>query len=410
MRILYLYQYFSTRDGSGLTRAYEFATRLVAHGHQVTVVTSPGQLPTPYKEITETTSVVMDGITVIAIPVAYSNKMSFSRRIRSFGAYAYYATLLGMRTPADVVYASSSPLTICIPAILVSLWQRVPMIFEVRDLWPELPIAMGALRNPLARWIARAMEWSAYHWAKHIVALSPGMKEGIMRRGIADAKVTVIPNSSDIDLFEVPAGAGEDFRQRIGLSADRPLLVYAGTFGLANNVGYLIEIAREMRNLNDSIHFLLIGAGMQYEDVKAQAKAYGLLGENVTILSSAPKTEMPSIYSAATVIMGILAPIKEMWPSSPNKIFDAFAAGRPIAVNYQGWIADMCASQGVGVVLPEDDATEAARRLNKFVADKEGLAQARMAASRLAHEVFNRDAMAARLEKVLLEATKGANI
>lgn len=404
MRILYLYQYFSTREGSGLTRAYEFATRLVAEGHEVTVVTSPGQLPAPYKEISQTTTISMDGIQVIAIPVPYSNKMSFTRRIRSFGAYAYHATLLSLRTPADVIYASSSPLTICIPGILGSLWRRVPMVFEVRDLWPELPIAMGALKNPIARWLARAMEWSAYHRAKHIVALSPGMKEGIMRRGIPAEKVTVIPNSSDIDLFALPEGSGQPLRERLGLSTEQPLLVYAGTFGLANNVGYIVEIAKEMQSLDSDVHFLLIGAGMQFDEVKAKAESTGVLGKNLTILSSIPKKEMPQVYSAATVILGILAPIKEMWPSSPNKIFDAFAAGRPIAVNYRGWIADMCESEGVGVFVPETDAREAALRLQGFVRDSEALSRARRSASRLAHEEFSREKMAARLVQVLQAA------
>lgn len=406
MRILYLYQYLSTREGSGLSRAYEFAVRLQEKGHQVTVVTSPTQLPPAYREVTRTTYAVIDGISVIILPVPYSNKMSFSRRIRSFLAYSFHAARAAFATPADVIYASSSPLTICIPAILGSMWQRIPMVFEVRDLWPELPIAMGALKNPLARWAAQAMEWASYHWATHVVALSPGMKAGVMRRGIAEPRVTVIPNSSDVDLFTVPAEDGLAFREKIGIRPEQPLLVYAGTFGLANNIEYIVDIASKMRTLDPDVHFLLIGGGMQYDVVRQKAADLGVLGTNMTILPSVPKKEMPSVYSAATIVLGILAPLREMWNSSPNKIFDAFAAGRPIAVNYGGWIADLCATTGVGIRLPEQDAKRAATDLRDFARDPERLEHARSASAVLATEEFDRAKMADRLEKVLQNAVQ----
>jgi len=408
LRILYLYQYLSTREGSGLSRAYEFALRLQEKGHQITVVTSPTQLPPVYRDVARTTYATIDGISVIILPVPYSNKMSFPRRIRSFLAYSLHAARAAIATPADVIYASSSPLTICIPAILGSMWQRIPMVFEVRDLWPELPIAMGALKNPLARWAAQAMEWASYHWATHVVALSPGMKAGVMRRGIADDRVTVIPNSSDVDLFTVPAEDGLAFRERLGIGAEQPLLVYAGTFGLANNIDYIVDIASKMRTLDPEVHFLLIGGGMQYDHIRQKTTELGLLGANMTILPSVPKKEMPSVYSAATVVMGILAPLREMWNSSPNKIFDAFAASRPIAVNYGGWIADLCATTGVGIRLPEQNAEGAATALRDFVRSPERLDRARSASATLAIEEFDRAKMADRLETVLKSALKDA--
>ena len=178
LRILYLYQYFVARQGHGMTRSYEFARRLIDMGHEVTVITLPGYLPEEYQVFKKITRIEIEGVPVIILPVSYSNYMSFRRQIFAFVKFAALASWTCMRSPADVIYASSGPLTIAIPATIGKVWQRIPMVFEVRDLWPELPIAIGALKDPLSKSLARSLEWIAYHAANQVVALSPGMVEG----------------------------------------------------------------------------------------------------------------------------------------------------------------------------------------------------------------------------------------
>lgn len=406
MKILYLIQYFVTRQGSWSTRSYEFARRLIDKGHQVTVITLPGYLPEKYKQYKRITRLDIDGVPTILIPVAYSNDMGFQRRMIQFIKFALLASWISMREKADLVYASSGPLTIVIPGIAAKLWQRIPMVFEVRDLWPRLPIAIGVLKGRFVIWLARALEWVAYHSAKHIIALSPGMKEGVLERGISADRVTVIPNSSDIDLFDVPPEQGQAFRETLGIPASVPLVVYAGTFGLMNNLSYLIDVAAAMRDRLPECRFLLIGFGAEKTKITEKAHSLGLLDQTVFIRDSVPKHQVPAVLSAATVTISTFLPIKEMWDNSANKFFDSLAAGKPIAINYGGWQAELIAEQGIGVQLSERDPVLAAEALSALLESPERLTRAGRAARELAISRFNRDMLAAQQETLLRSLVK----
>src|SRR5688500_4282205 len=177
MRILYLHQFFITRAGGGGTRSYEFARRFVERGHGVRMVTAGDGTRT------------VDGIEVVGVRGAYSDYMqatalSNARRMLAFARFALGATLAAMRRPRpDVIYATSPPLTMALPALVAVARWRTPLVFEVRDLWPEAPIQMGALRNPLARRLARALERFVYARSARVVALSPGIRSEERRVG-----------------------------------------------------------------------------------------------------------------------------------------------------------------------------------------------------------------------------------
>src|SRR5699024_5044281 len=163
----------------------------------------------------------------------------------------------------DVVFATSTPLTIAIPAVFAARKKKLPLVFEVRDLWPELPIAMGALKNPLMRFAAHKLERWAYKNSNSIIALSPGMKEGVVRTGYPSNQVATIPNSSDNQDFIVEPSKAEEFRALRPWLQDKPLLVYGGTFGLINGVGYMVGLAKELLALNPDIRILLVGEGIE---------------------------------------------------------------------------------------------------------------------------------------------------
>lgn len=405
MQILYLHQYFTMPSGSGGTRSYEFARRLIANGHQVTMLTSAALLPEPYSSLKKVTRTELEGIPTIIIPVRYSNRMSFARRILAFVWFAVLSSWYALHQPTDVVFATSTPLTIAVPAMLCRWLRRKPMVFEVRDLWPELPIAMGALGNPFARFLARVLEWMTYHSSRYIIALSPGMAEGVKQRGIPDQRVIVIPNSSDVELFDIPAERGQTVRQKLGLTQGQPLIVYTGTFGHINGADYLVRLASYAGELDADMYFLLVGDGVDRAKIYDLADELGVRSVNLTLWEPMPKTELVSVLAAATIATSLFINLPPMWNNSANKFFDALAAGKPIAINYQGWQADILQESGAGIVLPPDDIELAARQLTEFASDNTRLARAREASRKLAYERFNRDLLYEKFEAVLREAT-----
>ena len=400
MRVTYLHQYFATPDGSTGTRSYELARRLVARGHDVTVITSNAQLP----DMADARSVVrtsVDGIRLVVIPVAYANEMGFRARLGAFVRFALRASLEAARVPADVVLASSTPLTIALPGIVARVVRRAPMVFEVRDLWPEMPIAVGALSNPAAIAVARAVEWLAYHAAAHVIALSPGMADGVAARGIARSRISMIPNACDRASFEVPASAGDGVRTGLGLAPGAPLIVYAGALGAVNGVEWLADVAAELRPLRGDARFVVVGRGAGRDALLQRARSRGVLDETLTVLLPMPKREIPALLAAATVVTSVFRPVPEMESNSANKFFDALAAGRPVAINYGGWHRTLLTESGAGIVLPEADPAAAAGLLAALIGDEAALAHCREAAHVLARDRFDRDLLAEEFAAVL---------
>ncbi len=407
MRIVYIHQYFNTPEMSGGTRSFEMARRLVAAGHEVHMVTSDRkQAPSAGKEWRET---VEAGIHVHWLPCHYNNQLTIPQRLKAFSRFAVKACQKAKSLNGDVVFASSTPLTIGIPGVYASRSSHVPLVFEVRDLWPAVPIAMGVLKNPIACFAAKRLERWIYRHSSEIVALAPGMRDGILAQGIAPEKVHVIPNSCDFDLFRVPEELGKEFRSRYEWLGNRPMISYTGTLGRVNNVQYMAQIASHALKINPELRFVVVGSGAEQEAVAAEARRLGVLDLNFFMLGQLPKKEMPAIMSASTVCTSFVSEIPILKDNCANKVFDSLAAQRPIAVNHGGWLGELIEERNCGIQLPNADAAEAARLFNQRLTDEKWLANARKEAVRLGEEQFNRDKLAARLESVLRRAVGEVN-
>jgi glycosyltransferase involved in cell wall biosynthesis len=404
MRILYLHQYFTPPTESGGTRSYEFARRLIAKGHEVRILTSSAFLGNDWVKQGKRRACEIASIPVLVVDVPYSHKFGYARRLLAFLQFAVGASWRSISSRADVVFASSTPLTIGIPALFAARLQGIPMVLEVRDLWPEIPIAVGALRNPLLIAAARALECTLYRSAAHIVALSPGMKDGIVRQTVPEEKVTVIPNGSDLDLFTTDVMAGNEVRRKLGISNGDLLIVYAGTFGRVNGVRYIVELAARCQGTSPRIAFLLVGDGVERESLRSHAERRGVLDRNFWIWAPVPKSEMPKVLAAADACASVVVPIPEMWNNSANKFFDSLAAGRPIIINHGGWQAELVESTGCGLVLPPDDLDEAAERLRHFMGNAALRRRAAKAARTLAETRFDLAILTDRLESTLEKA------
>lgn len=398
MKIIYLHQYFNTPEMSGGTRSYEMARRMVAAGHEVHMVTSYRESGTPEKGWFQTEEA---GIQVHWYPVPYSNHMGFYKRVKAFIAFALMARKKVVELDGDVIFATSTPLTIALPAVPASRRKNIPLVFEVRDLWPEMPIAVGALKNPVLRFLARKLEYWAYHNSQAVVALSPGMKMGVVATGYPAERVAVIPNSSDNEEFLYDSEAAARFRASREWLGDKPLLVYTGTFGPTNGVGYMVPLARELLSRGSDIRILLVGEGAEKEKITKQARQSGVLGENLFIEDALPKREMPGLLSAATMASALFIDLPEMRRNSANKFFDALASGTPIMLNYGGWMHDLVKSTECGLAVWQWSAADVAVLLDEKMHDAEWLGRAGKAARQLAEQSFDRDKLADELMQVL---------
>ncbi len=397
MRVVYLHQYFNTPGMAGGTRSYEMARRLVAAGHEVDLVTTWRE-PTDRRDwfVTEEA-----GIRVHWLPVAYSNSMTYAERIRAFARFAWASARKAASLGGDVVFATSTPLTIALPGIYAAWRRRVPLVFEVRDLWPEVPIAIGAIRNPLLVWLARRLERFTYRYAAHIVALAPGMGEDIAATGIPKEKITVIPNGCDLDVFAAAPASGSP-RQEFPWLGSRKLVLYAGALGRANGTGYLVRLANETVRLDPEIRFVVIGEGAEKESVRAWAESSGLLGKVFFMFDPLPKRDLVRWLHAADLVVALFAGPRVIWKDAvQNKFFDALAAGKPIANNFDGWQSRIAVETGVGLILDPSNVELAARQLVAAIHDQDWLAAVPTRARSLAESQFERGRLAGSLEHVL---------
>lgn len=396
MRILYLHQYFNTPTMSGSTRSFEMARRLVVAGHQVEMITT-------WRDATDKRDWFVtheDGIRVHWLPERYSNTLGYAARIRAFLSYAFASARRAASLPADVVLASSTPLTIALPAVYAKRRLKVPMVFEVRDLWPEIPIAMGALKSPVARWLARRLESFAYANSDAIVALSPGMKAGVIATGVSSDKISVIPNGSDLEIGSANSDvARERSRAEIGVHADDILIVYPGTLGQVNDCSYLVELAAALQP-TAKVKFLTVGDGREVNKVRTLAREKGVLDRKFFMLDRVPKNEMAAFLAAGDIIVSTVLPIPELEANCANKVFDGFAAGRCVAINHGGWLDDLLRESQAGFRFPRN-VEQAARQLEALAAQPEWIREAGLRARALAESAFSREVLATQMERVL---------
>ena len=300
----------------------------------------------------------------------------------------------------DIVFATSTPLTISIPGIFLSKLKKTPFILEIRDLWPELPIAIGALRSQFSIYLAKMLERWSYDNADHIIGLSETMCQNIEMNGQSAKKISNIPNGCDINLFNVKNEKGDEFRSKYDWLGKNPLVIYTGALSKMNNVVFLVEIANHMKKLNSDIRFLIIGKGKEENSIHDYANKLGVLNNNLFIIRELPKNYIVNIYSAASVCTSLFLPLKEMEANSANKFFDTLAAGKPIVINYGGWQKDLIEKHNIGLVLARDPKV-AANELNELLLNDELLNTKGKNALALAKSEFSRDKLAQELIHIL---------
>lgn len=393
MNILYFHQHFSTPSGSTGIRSYEMAQRLLKHNHQVTMVCGSyggGETGLTTDFVKGRREGVVDGINIIEFDLAYSNTDGLVKRASTFLKFAIKSIGIALTHKYDVVFATTTPLTAGIPGIFARWLRGKPFVFEVRDLWPELPKEMGVITNPLVLAALSALEWCSYRSAHRCIGLSPGIVEGIKKRGVKASKVEIVPNGCDLTIF-----ADEVTAWRPDGVADTDLMaVFTGTHGQANGLDAALNAASELKKRGrDDIKLVLVGQGKLKESLQVRAKQEGL--DNVIFHPPVNKSKLAELMKGADIGMQLLANIPAFYyGTSPNKFFDYISAGLPVLNNYPGWLAGMINENNCGYAIEPDNAPAFADALENAANKKELLPEMGERAQVLAKRDFNRHNLA----------------
>jgi glycosyltransferase involved in cell wall biosynthesis len=357
MRVLYLSQYFPPEVGATQTRAYEMARGLIRAGHQVTMIAEvpnhpAGVISPQYKgKLYERTD--LDGIEVIRVWVKTAPVKTFRTRMAFYLSYMVSATLAGLllaRRRYDLIYATSPPLFVGGAGLALSYLRRTPLVFEVRDLWPESAVALGELNNPRAIALAERLESACYRRSRQIVLTTQEMKDHLEKQGVPADKMQVVRNGANPDLFRFDPEARQQLRAELGLE-DKFVVIYAGLIGLAQALPTVLDAAALMQPLDPAVHFLLVGDGPTKADLVAQAKQRQLV--NVTFVPAQPRESVPAYLSAADVAVIPLVR-KRLVGALPSKMFDAMACERPIILSAEGEALLVLRKEQVGLSVPPE--------------------------------------------------------
>ena len=394
MHILYIYQYFATPSGTTGTRSYEFARRWVAKGHKVTMLTSIANLTS--EELTPAKGwlfkrTTIEGIDVLAMAIPYRQHMGVFKRCMSFLSFLILSSLIVLVIPkVDVIYATSTPLTIGIPALTAKWFRRKKYVFEVRDQWPESVVQVGVIKNRFVIRMLSRLEKCIYKNASAIVAVSDGMAEDIKKVTEPNKPIYVVPNGADLNLFKPDMDAG-DIRNKNGWKG-KLVFLHTGSMGKVNSLDFVIDVALKLKDTED-ILFVLIGQGSHKKNLEDRIKKLGL--KNVEITLPIPKKQLPPIIAAADVTIVVIGnvPIIEK-QASLNKFYDGLAAGKPLLLNYYGWQGKLLEERNAGYGCKLCDVDEFVEKVLYFNNHREMLQAMGTNARNLAESRFDREKLA----------------
>lgn len=384
MRITYIHQHFRTPEEAGGGRPYEFARRLAQQQNTTVTIICGGDRSARYR---------VAGFDVVQVRAVYSNGMSFTRRLIAFAQFMLSASRAAAALNADVVLASSTPLTVAVPGIVAARVRRARFVLEVRDLWPTVPIGMNLLPRSLVT-PALLLERVAYRAADHVIALSPWMADGV-RAVDHKVPVTVVPNCADTGF--APKTGRRAVRAGVGVADDELLLYYAGSLGVSYDPDWLARLALAVRGTNARL--IVVGEGA------AEGSARKILADagedpDLTFVGRKSREAVFELGAAADIAVSSLMDNDALAHNSLNKVFDAFAIGRPLIFNHGGWLSDLAVERGAGWLWPRElDAGDAGSRIHALSADT--LRAASAASLATGHSEFDRDDLFQRFQAVV---------
>ncbi|PYI57194.1 glycosyltransferase family 4 protein [Paenibacillus flagellatus] len=409
MKILLLHQYFLDDGEPGGLRFNQFVKYWEEQGHEITVVAgnvnySTGKKQRQYKGKFISKQKKSEQTTVYRTYVSEAYNSSFAGRLwayMSFTVSSFVACLL--KVPRhDVLIVTSPPLFVGITGILISWFKRVPMVFEVRDLWPESAIDTGVLKNKFLIRAAYIVEKWSYRFAKKINVLTPAFQDKLVReKGVPNEKIIFVPNGADLDVFQ-PGETDNWVREKYGLNG-KFVVSYFGAHGVANHLISLIHAAEACKDLQDVI-FLLVGDGMEKEMLQKVAQEKGL--RNILFVAPQPKSVMPDFCRASDVCTAVLQKNDTFKTVYPNKVFDYMSCAKPILIGIDGVARELVEKSHSGYFFDPESPMEFRQKLLLLYKDRAHAKQLGEKGYDFVKNNFSRKSLAFEYERELLQVTK----
>lgn len=392
MRILYIHQYFKTPEEGGAIRSYYLAKGMADAGHHVDLIT--GHEGALYKKE------FIDGIHVHYLPVAYDQSFSFFQRIKAFFKFVVLAIRKASKLEKiDVNYVSSTPLTTGLIALYFKWKHKIPYYFEVRDLWPEAPIQMKAIRSSWLKFHLYRLEKRMYRHAKAVIALSPGSKQYISRI-VPHHPVMLIPNMADCNFFR--KSEKNSYHELQFDVMDKFVIAYFGAVGQVNHLTFLLDAAEACkRQMLLEVVFLIAGSGSELASIQQQARERQL--DNVRFVPYHNKYGLLSLLNITDAAYISFADLPVLRCCSPNKLFDALAAGKLCITNVSGWMQDLLEENQCGFYTNPYHPDDFVKSIAPFVNDRKLLNDYQSNARGLAEREFSRQQQVEKLLNLIEE-------
>lgn len=382
MKILYIHQYFRTPDEGGCTRSYHLAKGLVEMGHEVEMITAHNG--------TKTTKNI-EGIIVHYLLVNYANQYGFARRILAFLQFAQLAIRKSKQVRnIDLAYIMTTPLTTGLIGLYLKKHRSIPYFFEVGDLWPEAPVKMGAITNPLLKYLLYKFEKRCYFESQLVVALSPAIRNYIESTSPM-TRVCVIPNLAHCDYFEPRIYIRQN-------TPSNPLKIgYIGTLGKANNLEYLISVAEKCAEAHLPISFHIMGEGAQEKKLRKLGKPLS----NTQFYPFGSSAKVKTLLESMDAVYISFKNIRVLNTGSPNKFFDGLAAGKLIITNFRGWIKDIVEKHECGFYHMPLCPEQFIEKIEPYISDPTKLIAAQKQSRELAEQFYDTAHLIQKLHQII---------
>lgn len=395
MHILYLQQLLVLPEASGNDRCWEFAQEWKKAGHRITFITSNSNFPAELLDEAASfpQKITHKGIDIHVLDVPYSHMMPFSQRIRAFLAFYQLAQRIGQTIQnIDLILAYSAPLSVGYLGRQLSLFHKKPLVFEVADVWPDVPIGMKIIRNPLIGQWLHGKTRQIYEQASHIITFSDGMAELIKGHGVPARKISVSYNGVNLEAFP--------FQERGIQPAPKTQVLYTGTIGKANGLSQLLDTIHYIEQLGrKDISFTIVGDGNEGELIRQRAKELRLT--SLSFHPRLPREKMAEVQATANIGVVCFAPFPVLETNGATKFFDYLAGGLPVVINYQGWQAKYLTRYKCGLSSKQGDNQLFAKNI-LLLADNPILRnQLSINGRRLAENKFGRTKLAAEMLNIL---------